>query len=129
MNALARLIHQRREALDLTWAELAARGGFSSHTSVYTLATKAEHKMTPRPETLRKLSKALGVPLDVLRATAVEAAGYTLQEIPTTLEREGDVRIVAMAMGEMSAKDRAKIVRMAQALLDEIGDEGAAEQL
>lgn len=128
MNELSRLIHQQRESLGLTWEELAKRGGFKGHSVIYTLATKREHKSPPRPETLKKLAKALDVPLDVVRAAAVEAAGYTLQEIPTTLEAANQVRIVAVAMQQMSAKDRAKLTRMAQAFLDEVGDDEAAEQ-
>lgn len=119
MNELSRLIHKRKAELDLTWDDIAERGGFSSHTIVYALATKKEHKQTPRIETLERLAKALAVPLDVVKAAAVQAAGFELQEVPTTLAASTDLRIVAAAMGQMSDADRAKLVRLAEAFAAE----------
>lgn len=119
MNELSRLIHKRKAELDLTWDDIADRGGFSSHTIVYALATKKEHKQTPRIETLERLAKALAVPLDVVKAAAVQAAGFELQEVPTTLTASTDLRIVAAAMGQMSDADRAKLVRLAEAFARE----------
>ena len=120
MNALARLIQSRRRELDLTWEELAARGGFTSHSIVYSLATKKVHKSVPRPETLKKLAKALGVPLDVVRAAAVEAAGYTLQPIGVSnIDAAADIRVVALAMEQVSEADRKRIARFVQSFLED----------
>lgn len=119
MNELSRLIHKRKAELDLTWDDIAERGGFSSHTIVYALASKKEHRQTPRIETLERLAKALAVPLDVVKAAAVQAAGFELQEVPTTLAASTDLRIVAAAMGQMSDADRAKLVRLAEAFAEE----------
>jgi transcriptional regulator with XRE-family HTH domain len=122
MNPLARLILRRKNELDATWQELATRGGFSSHTILYALAHKAEHRQVPRPETLKRLARALDVPLDVVKATAASAAGYTLQDVNVTLESAEDVRIVAQVMGEISDADRAKLRRLALAFRDEKRD-------
>lgn len=119
MNPLARLILRRKNELGMTWQELAKAGEFSSHTVLYALAHKPEHRQVPRPETLKRLAKAIDVPLDVVKATAAEAAGYSLQEVGVTLDSAEDVRFVAQVMGEISVADRAKLRRLAMAFRDE----------
>lgn len=114
LNPLARLIRRRKEDLELTWPELAKRGGFNSHTIIYTLATKQEHKTVPRAETLQKLAVAIDVPLDMVRAAAAEAAGFTVQDIPTSLGAATDVRIVAAVMGDLDEGDRKTLVALAE---------------
>lgn len=114
-NELSRLIYRRKAELDLTWDDIAERGGFSSHTIVHALATKREHRQTPRLETLERLAKALAVPLDVVKDAAIRAAGFDLQDVPTTLEASADLRIIADCLGRMSAPDRSKLVRLAEA--------------
>lgn len=118
-NALSDLIHSRRIELGMTWHELAKRGGFSSHTILYALATKAEHKQVPRPATLERVARALDLPLDVVKGAAAESAGYTMQEIKATLEDAGDLRIIAAAFGELTAEDKVKIRRMTEMFLEE----------
>lgn len=119
MNELSRLILKRKAELDLTWDEIAERGNFSSHTIVYALAMKKEHKQAPRVDTLERLAKALELPVDVVKVAAIQAAGFDLQEVPTTLAASTDLRIVAAAMGQMSEADRAKLVRLAEAFASE----------
>jgi transcriptional regulator with XRE-family HTH domain len=114
MNALARLIRRRKDELDLTWQELADKGGFSSHTILYMLASKKVHKSPPRSDTIARVAKALEVPEDVVRQAAMEAAGYNVQEISTTLEASEDVRIIAAVAGELSARDRAMLRNIAE---------------
>lgn len=114
LNALARLIRRRKDELDLSWSELGRRGGFSSHTIVYSLATKAEHKTVPRADTLEKLAKAIDVPLDMVRAAAAEAAGFTVQDVTTTLGAATDVRIVAAILGELDQQDRETLTAIAE---------------
>lgn len=112
-NDLQRLIRRRMDELDINYYEVARRGGFPSHTTVYALVHKKEHKQPPRAETLERLAKALDVDLGLVRAAASKAAGYELKEITTTLAASEDVRIVADAMGEMTAADRALIRKVA----------------
>lgn len=119
MNALSRLIHARKDELGLTWYEIADRGGFKSHTVVYALAKKAQHKQPPRAETLERLAKALQLPLDVVRMAAAESAGFRFEEVPTTMKAAGDLRIIAAAIGTMSDADREKLVRLAEAFANE----------
>jgi transcriptional regulator with XRE-family HTH domain len=123
MNALARLILRRKDELGLTWKELAAAGGWPSHTIIHSLAMKAEHKQPPRNVTLERLAKALDVPLDLVRAAAAEAAGLRLEEIKMPLDVAEDVRIVAAAMGELSASDRAKIRSLATDFLNDVREQ------
>ena len=106
MNPLARLIQRRKTELDLTWQEIARRGGFSHHTVVYQLANKPVHKQPPRIETLQRLAKALDVPLDVVRQAALDAAGLKVEVVRVSLEAAEDVRIVAAVMDELSPRDR-----------------------
>lgn len=134
MNALQRLIRARMAELELTYEELAKRGGFASHTTVWTLVNKKEHRTVPRRATLEKLAKALDMPLDMVRSAAAEAAGYTIEEVPlgskvtTTLAAAEDVRIVAAAMGELSESDRAKLRRMAVAFAEQAKAERDAKR-
>jgi transcriptional regulator with XRE-family HTH domain len=117
MNALSRLIHRRKEELELSWYDIADRGGFSSHTIAYALAKKAEHRQPPRGETLTRLAKALDLPLDVVKAAAAEAAGYQLESVQVDIEAAEDVRVIADVMSNLSATDRAKLRRLALAFL------------
>lgn len=126
-NPLKRLILQRMNELDLTYEEVAARGGFPSHSTVHALVRKNEHKQAPRPETLRRLAKALAVPLDVVSVAAARSAGLRFEEIPTTLEASEDVRIVAVTMNEMTPAQRAELRRMATEMLDGMRQETRAE--
>jgi transcriptional regulator with XRE-family HTH domain len=124
MNALQRLIRSRMAELDISFRDIEQRGGIP-WTTVSTLVNKTEHRQVPRRNTLEKLAKGLDLPLDLVRAAAADAAGYQLQEIPvTTLAEAEDVRIVAAAMANMTAEDRAKLRRLAVAFQNEI----AAEQ-
>lgn len=118
-NALGDLIHSRRIELGLTWQELAKRGGFSSHTILYALATKPEHKQVPRPVTLERVAKALDVPLDMVKAAAAEAAGYTRQEVKVNLDHADDVRIIVAGCGELPQEDIVRIRRIVQMHVEE----------
>jgi cyanate lyase len=77
MNSLARLIQTRKAELDLTYPEIAARGGFSSHTVVFALATKKRHSQLPRPATMRGIARALDVPVGRVFDAAVQAVWET----------------------------------------------------
>jgi transcriptional regulator with XRE-family HTH domain len=117
MNALSRLIHRRKEELGLSWYEIAKAGGFSSHTIVYMLAKKTEHRQPPRADTLERLAQALDVPLDIVRLAAADAAGYRLEGVTTTLDAAEDVRFIAQVMAELPERDRLKLRQLAQAFL------------
>lgn len=127
MNALQRLIRKRMADLDYTFRDVAAKGGLSFST-VSTLANKDVHRQIPRMATLEKLAKGLDVPLDVLRAAAVEAAGFRLQEITVPIDGADDARIVMAAMSKMSAADREKMRRLALAFQNEIDAEDEADE-
>lgn len=119
MNALSRLIHRRKAELDLSWHEIAERGGFSSHTIVYMLAKKVEHRQTPRQDTLERLSRALDLPLDVINAAAAAAAGLTQRDTMASLEASQDARMIVDILNQLPERDRAKLRRLAMALLED----------
>lgn len=116
-NALARLIKRRKDELELTWQEIADRGGFSSHTIVHALANKAEHKAPPRAETLARLAKALEVPENVVRAAAMEAAGLSVEETMVPLNALEDIRVISAGASEMSEHDRAIVRNLVESIL------------
>lgn len=119
-NAFARLIERRREELGLSWYDIAKIGGFGSHTIVYALARKVEWKQPPRQETLRRIAKALSLPLDVVKAAAAEACGYQQQEISVPLDAAEDVKVVVATMTDLSAADREELRRRAVAFAQEV---------
>lgn len=127
MDELSRLIFRRKAELDLTWDDIAARGGFSSHTIVYAMAHKKERKQTPRLVTLERLAKALSVPLDVVKVAAADAAGFVFEEIPTTLESASGLRIIAASYGELEESDKEKLVGLAEAFAEQARAKRAAE--
>lgn len=105
-NPLANLIRSRMAALDYTYQDVAKVGGFPSHSTVSQLVYKTEHKQPPRPETLRRLAKALEIPLDVVRVAAAQSAGYKYEELTTTLDAAEDVRIIVATMQELTPEAR-----------------------
>lgn len=119
MNPLARLIHSRKEELGLSWYDIADRGGFSSHSIVYALAKKKEHRAPPRLETLQRLAKALDLPLDNVKHAAIEASGFEVKKIEVGLEDADRIRIVVAAMGDMDERDKDKLVALAEAFAAE----------
>lgn len=120
-NALARLIFTRKRELDLTWKDIAQRGGFGSHSIVYALANKAEHRAMPRSDTLTGLARALDVGLDAVQIAALDAVGYpppSTGETPTTLEAADDLRAIANVMLRMTPAQRKQVRRVVMAMAD-----------
>lgn len=128
MNALQRLIRSRMAELDMSFRDVAARGGLPFGT-VASLANRTTHKQVPRRATLEKLAKGLDLPLDLVRMKAAEAAGYRYEEIPVTLESSENVRIVAAAMHKMSPADQKKLRLLAQAFVSEIDGEQEVDEI
>lgn len=125
-NALTRLIRNRMQDLDYTFHDVARAGGFPSHSTVSQIMYR-EMKMSPRPETLRKLAKALQVPLDVVKVAAAQAAGIQHSEITTTLDAADDTRIVVAHMQELTDEQRREIARYVTQRAIEIRQEAAAD--
>lgn len=122
MNSLQRLIRKRMSDLDLTFREVATRGGLP-YSTISTMANKTEHRQVPRLSTLEKLAKGLDVPVEVVRAAAVDAAGFRMEEISVPIDTAGEVRIIAAIAGQLSNADRAKLLRLAEAFKAEIDAE------
>lgn len=124
MNALARLIHRRKDELGLSWHEIGARMN-TTHTVAYQLATKKTHRQPPRGDTLKRLARALEVDFDVVHGAALEAAGYDpTAETATTLEASEHLRVIADALSRMEPRDRLKLRRLAQAFVEDANGRG-----
>lgn len=126
MNSLQRLIRKRMVDLDLTFREVAAKGGLP-YSTVSTLAHKADHKQVPRLSTIEKLAKGLDVPVEVVRSAAIDAAGFRMEEISVPIDTAGEVRIIAAIAGQLSNSDRTKLLRLAEAFKSEIDAEANEE--
>lgn len=113
-HALAWLIATRKQELDLTWDKIAERGGFSSHTIVYSLMHKERLQQTPRHETMEKLARALDVPEDVVKICAASAAGFG--DFNDALRRDVENRMVLHHAAKLSPEEQEKLARMACAL-------------
>lgn len=119
MTPLQRLIRNRMADLNLTYSELARRGGLST-SSVHALAHK-ERKSPPRVATLTGLATGMQVPLQVVKHAAAESSGLVVQS--NSDKSDPDLSIVATCMTGMAEDDRRFLVRMAQRL----HDRGAAD--
>lgn len=119
MNPLAKLIHTRKAELGDSWTELGKRGGFSSHSILYAIATKETHLSPPRQETLERIAKAIKVPLDVVKMAAAESAGFRFDELTTTLEDAMITRQLLAAFERVPPKDKQRVVRMVESMADD----------
>jgi transcriptional regulator with XRE-family HTH domain len=118
-NLLRKLILARKDELRLTYHEIAARGGFSSHSVVAMLAQKQELRAMPRTDTIAGLARALEVPVDVVREAAAASAGYGVEGLTTTLDASEDVRLVVSIMDGLPPADRRRVRRLIEAYVRE----------
>jgi hypothetical protein len=123
-NALQRLIQNRMAEMGLSYSEVARIGDLPKPT-VYALATKAEHRQPPRPDTLKRLARGLSLPLSTIRQAAAEAAGYRLQEV--SVDAEDGMRVIVATYEQLNEDQQKAAVRIMKALLDDMGGSDAEE--
>src|SRR6266700_6010625 len=107
-NPLQRLIQQRLRERNLSYGEVARRGGLPRST-VYTLATTRNLVRPPRPATIDALAKGLDVPVSAVRAAAAESAGLHYYDEPPAGRQDPDDRereLLIASIDEPSPEDR-----------------------
>jgi transcriptional regulator with XRE-family HTH domain len=114
MSPLGKLIESRRSELNLSYEDIAKRGGFPKAT-VYALSTKKVHRTVPRMTTLASLAKGLSLPLDVVRQAAALSAGYATPTID--LQEQEDTAAIFAAVNEMTDSQRATLRQIATAMI------------
>ena len=125
MNALQQLIAgYLADHPGETYASISRRGNISKST-VHSLATKDQHRQTPHKPTLAGLARGMNMPEQRVRQAAAIAAGY---------EGEGSVsegtddqgRLIIIGYNEMDPKRKADLSRRMRMLLEEMREEGQA---
>lgn len=126
-NPLQRLIRNRMAEMNWSYEDVERRGG-PSHSTLYSILARKEFRTPLRKETLRKLSRGLDIPADVLRVANGQTMEYFLEGVPTTLETARGVRMIAASFEKLDAQRQKTAERIMRALLDEMkdGKDGAA---
>ena len=118
MNALQQLIADYlRDHPGESYASIARRGGTYRQT-VQSLATKEERRQTPQEHTVKALAKGMGLPLEMVKAAAREAAGYSAI-IPDEITTPGGV-LMWEAYGQLDDARRHELEARARFLLEEM---------
>lgn len=113
LNALQRLIAERRAEKGWSYADLAKRGSMSRST-IYKLATQELDGM-PRSTTIDSLARGLGLPTRVVRDAAVQAARMgTYTEDLTDWEQ-----VIVGHSRELTDDQRRQVMRLVEAMLGE----------
>ena len=117
-NPLQRLIQLRLRERNLSYGEVARRGGLPRST-VYTLATTRNLVRPPRPATIDALARGLDVPVSVVRAAAAESTGlHYYDETSSGPPRSGDQErdLLIASIDELSPEDRRHVAALVESL-------------
>ncbi|HVT68938.1 MAG TPA: hypothetical protein VHF26_14400 [Trebonia sp.] len=117
-NPLQRLIRRRLEERNLSYGDVARRGGLPRST-VYTLATTRNLVRPPRPATIDGLARGLDVPVAVVRAAAAESAGlHYYDEVSPGRQQGGDRErdLLIASIDELSPEDRRHVAALVESL-------------
>lgn len=113
LNALQRLIAERRAEKGWSYADLANRGKMSRST-VYKLATQELDGM-PRSTTIEALAHGLGLPVRVVRDAAVQAARMgTYTDDLSEWEQ-----VIVGHSRDLTVDQRRQVMRLVEAMLGE----------
>ena len=124
MNALQQLIFDYLASNPAENYSTIARRGDMSRSTVYSLATKAERRQTPHPDTIASLARGMNMPASVVKAAAGVAAGYhgTTNELQTPRGR-----LVVEAAALLDDERLEALARRARHLLAEMREEQGGE--
>jgi transcriptional regulator with XRE-family HTH domain len=126
-NPLQRLIQQRLQEQNLSYGDVARRGGLPRST-VYTLATTRNLVRPPRPATIDALAKGLDVPVSVVRTAAAESTGlHYYDEAPSEQRRSGDQErdLLIASIDELSPEDRRHVAALVESLRKKASEQQA----
>lgn len=127
-RALARLIADRLAERNETPSDVERRTGL--HRATVHALLKRELRQTPRPDTLEKLAAGLELPLSVVQDAAARSAGYYLTDLSEELggaASDPSLRLLVATARQLSAEDRRRLARMAEAYLADVKREGGEE--
>ena len=117
-NPLQRLILDQMRERDLSYGDVARRGGLPRST-VYTLATTRNLARPPRPATLDGLARGLDLPVSAIRAAAAESTGlHYYDDVPATPEHPGDPEreLLIASIDELTPEDRRHVAALVESL-------------
>jgi HEAT repeat protein len=112
-DALQRLIQARMLELNLSYGDVARRGGLPRST-VHHLATHGRSGRLPNPATLERLAAGLDLPLGVVRAAAASAAGFVLDSPPVG---DPEIEVLVASLALLSPADRRHVAALVRSLL------------
>lgn len=113
MNALQQLIRTRMAELNLSYAQVARRGGLPRST-VHHLASNHRPGRVPNPRTLERLAIGLEVPLTAVQSAAAAAAGFDLHKEPVD---DPEIEVLVASLAKLSPQDRRHVAALVQSLL------------
>lgn len=115
MNALQELIKTRMTERNLSYADIARRGGLPRST-VHDLATneRSGHR-PPHPRTLERLAAGLELPLEDVRTAAAQAAGLSVWREPSD---DPEIDVLVAALTRLDPAQRRHVAALVRSLLD-----------
>lgn len=114
MNTLQELIQTRMRELNLSYGEVARRGGLPRST-VHHLASNHRPVRVPNPRTLERLALGLDVPEHVVRAAAATAAGFVLDEQPAD---DPEIEVLVASLARLSPEERRHVSALVRSMLE-----------
>lgn len=118
-HALARLIADTMRQTGATYSSIARKGGMPRQT----VAAIAQRKLvtTPRPDTLEKLAKGLGLSFATVASHASLAVSQTFQDTQWATIQEDPLLMVLMdKASSLDEQGRVVLLQTAKALLGEV---------
>lgn len=114
MNALARFIRARMEDKGWSSYDVERKGGPPARTVQHLADPKVQWKVTPRPDTLKKLAAGLEVSLAELQ----EAAGKAVAGGSDQATAPNHVARVAALMADLSEQRQEQIAEFVERMID-----------
>lgn len=116
MNALQQLIRARMAELNRSFSDVARRGGLPRST-VHHLAANSRPGRLPNPVTLERLAVGLDMPIEVLRAAAAAAAGFSVSSLGSETVGDPEIEVLIASLAKLSPQDRRHVAALVQSLL------------
>lgn len=113
-SPLGKLIVKRMAELQLTYEEFEKRSSLS-HSTVFSVVSRTEFRQLPRPETLAKLAKGLGLPLETIRDAAARSCGF-MDRPMVNVDAAEDLAVITQILNDMEPAQRAMLRRVAIAM-------------
>jgi transcriptional regulator with XRE-family HTH domain len=121
MNRLQRTIQGLLTAQGMTKADLARKSGVPKQT-IYNLMSPANalEQRAPRPATLAKLARGLGVRESILLDAVNELRGYDVEQVEL---KDPELKALMSVADQLPPNQRNQVRRMLKSFLDSLGGE------